>query len=304
MITLNSMTYMQERPSFRRVLSCLERFSFNKASDDFPRTSSEESLSDSSESPSRFNQSYKWLLPQADYDQIEFGRTTYSGQLSSIKKAKYKEQEVAARVVVESQVKPSRFIQYMNIICQVQHENIVALIGGFHTPEMVVLFEWMPIILQHVCPIVDPDKLLIIAKDIANALSYLHNLKPNHLYHGSLSDRTVLLNKSKTQAKITDFNYYALSTNHQAFLNRFPNFTDPFSKRNEVRFDMKSDVYSYGVLLIEMGYGEASKIQEGMEYLRQSWSDLASLASQCMRHPNDRPTMQEIIRNTLPNMEQ
>jgi hypothetical protein len=29
----------------------------------------------------------------------------------------------------------------------------------------------------------------------------------------------------------------------------------------------KSDVYSYGVLLIEMGYGEASKIQEGMEYL-------------------------------------
>ena len=50
--------------------------------------------------------------------------------------------------------------------------------------------------------------------------------------------------------------------------------------------NVKSDVYSYGVLLVEMGYGEASKIQEGMEYLRQSWSDLASLASQCMRHPH------------------
>ena len=281
----------------------LEEFSFDQTLDDFPRTSSEESLSDSSECP-RFNQSFKWLLPQADYDLIEFGRTTYSGQLSSIKKAKYKEQEVAARVVVESQVKPSRFIQYMNIICQVQHENIVALIGGFRAPEMVVLFEWMPIILQHVCPIVDPDKLLTIAKNIARALSYLHNLKPNHLYHGSLSDRTVLLNKSKTQAKITDFNYYALSANHQAVLNRFPNFTDPFSKRNEVRFGTRSDVYSYGVLLVEMGYGEVSKIQEGMEYLRQSWSDLASLASQCMKHPNDRPTSREIIQNILPNMEQ
>ena len=272
---------------------------------DFPRTSSEESLSDSSSSDtSRFNQSFKWLLPQTDYDLIEFGATTYSGQLSSIRKAKYKEQEVAARVIVESQVKPSRFIQYMNIVCQVQHKNIVALIGGFHVPEMVVLFEWMPVILQHVCPIVNPDKLLNIAKDIAQALSYLHNLTPNHLYHGSLSDRTVLLNKAKTQAKITDFNYYTLSANHQAFLNRFPDFTDPYSKRNEVRFDTKSDVYSYGVLLVEMGYGESSKLEKGLEYLRQSWSELASLASRCMRHPKDRPTMLEIIKNVLPNMEQ
>ena len=285
----------------------LEEFSFDHTTDNFSRTSSEESLlsdtASATECP-RFNQSFKWLLPQEDYDLIEFGRTTYSGQLSSTKKARYKEREVAARVIVESNVKPSQFFQYMNVICQVQHENIVALIGGFQSPEMVVLFEWMPVVLQHICPIVDPDRLLAIATDIAQALSYLHNLKPNHLYHGSLSDRTVLLNESKTQAKITDFNYYSLNPHHQVALNRFPVFTDPFSKRNEARLDTKSDVYSYGVLLVEMGYGDASKIQEGMEYLRQSWSDLASLANQCMARPNDRPTMLEISKNMLPNMEQ
>ena len=298
--------YIQQRPSFRKVLNRLEGFSFDQTRpmQDFPRTSSEESLSDLPlTDASKFNQSYKWLLPQTDYELIEFGATTYSGQYSSINRAKYKDQEVAARIIAKSKVEPSRFIQYMSIVCKVQHENIVALIGGFHVPEMVALFEWMPVILQHICPIPYPDSLLNIAKDIARALSFLHNLTPNHLYHGSLSDRTVLLNKAKTVAKITDFNYYTLNADHQAILNRFPDFTDPYSKRNEIRFDTKSDIYSYGVLLVEMSYGEP-KLEKGLEYVRQSWSELATLASQCFRHPNDRPTMLEIYRNILPNIEQ
>ena len=295
---------IQQRPSFRSIVNRLADF-LPDPTLQLPRVDS----SDDVPSPLpdlgsfRFNQSFKWALPQADYDLIEFGSVSYSGQQSLIHKAKYKEREVAARTIVETHVEPSRFIQYMNVICQVQHDNIVSLIGGFFAPKMVALFEWMPVVLQHVCPIVDPDRLLGIATDIAAALSYLHNLKPHHLYHGSLSDRTVLLDVSKTRAKVTDFNYYTLSAG-QTFLNRFPNFTDPYSKRNDIRFDRECDIYSYGVILVEMGYGESAKPQEGMEYLRESWPDLATLASQCLKDPRNRPSMSTILYNILPNIEQ
>ena len=246
---------------------------------------------------SQFTQPFKWQLPFADYAMVELGEMTYSGRLSFIRKSMFNKREVAARVIIESEVKQVNFEHYMNTISQINHKNVVQLIGGFLAPKMVALFEWMPGVLQNICPVVDEDQFIAIAKDVAEGLAHLHTLKPNYVIHGSLSSRTVLMNMERTVAKITDFNYYSLN-DAPMFLSRFPDYVDPYAKRNNFRFDMKSDVYSFGVLLVEMAYGQVSKLHEALVYVRESWPALANLASVCCtKRPNERPTMTAILKD-------
>lgn len=253
--------------------------------------------------PSVFVQPFKWQLPESDYDQIVFGDTTYTGRLSFIKQSRYKGRLVAARIVVESEVTSIGFEVYMNNISQIKHRNIVTLIGGFVSPKMVALFEWMPVVLQHICPIIDQERFIGIAKDITRGLVKLHSLKPNHIIHGSLSSRTVLLDESATCAKITDFNYYSLNES-ALFLNRFPDYFDPYARSNNMQLSATSDVYSFGVLLVEMGYGKAMQPHVGITYIRRLWPAVADLATQCMKPPNERPTMAAIYKDELPKLEQ
>ena len=291
---------MQQRPSFRIILNRLEGFTFNVTYPD-QICDADACVLEKNEGPvavtASFTQPFKWQLPEEEYGLVEFGETTYSGRVSFIRRSKYKGREVAARFVVEAEVKQVNYEHYMNSISQIQHKNIVGLIGGFLAPKMVALFEWMPLVLQNICPVVDEDQFIAIATDVAQGLAHLHSLKPNHIIHGSLSSRTVLLDKEGTRAKITDFNYYSLN-DAQMFLSRFPDYIDPYAKRNHFHFDTKSDVYSFGVLLVEMAYGQASKLHEAIAYVRESWPALANLAAMCcLKHPNERPTMMGIVRD-------
>ena len=92
-----------------------------------------------------------------------------------------------------------------------------------------------------------------VALGAARGLEYLHSQGPN-VSHGNIKSSTILLTKSY-EARVSDFGLAHLvgpsSTPHRVAGYRAPEVTDPR------KVSKKADVYSFGVLLLELLTGKA-----------------------------------------------
>ena len=97
-----------------------------------------------------------------------------------------------------------------------------------------------------------PDKVYVL-RQVAQALSYLHNLNPP-LVHHDLSSNNVLLNGVSLQAKVTDFGMTRAldhsKMSRKSSVKGTQAFMPPEGLVDNPKYDDKLDIFSYGNFII------------------------------------------------------
>ncbi|CAH9097576.1 unnamed protein product [Cuscuta europaea] len=151
----------------------------------------------------------------------------------------------------------------VRILCQVNHKNLVRLLGCcVELEQPLLVYEYIPngTLLDHFRQGKDHHERLTwthrlkIAQATAEALAYLHFSAVPPIYHRDVKSSNILLDE-KLNAKVSDFGLSRLAHTDMSHISTCAQGTlgylDPEYYRNYQLTD-KSDVYSFGVVLLEL----------------------------------------------------
>ena len=235
-------------------------------------------------------------------EEIKFtGRELGRGSWTIIRAAMFRGLPVAAKCLqgtIISSYNRQMFVSEMSIAARVRHPNLLQFIGATVEGEPIILTELMSTCLRDVLkrgPL-SFAQIASISTNVARGLNYLHLMKPEAIIHNDISSANILLDPTpddRWMAKISaDF---AQNVTNAAPVNNSA-YTAPEAV-NSVQRSTKIDVFSYGILLIEM-CSQQLPTPESREVLCQSiqWPTMVSLTTWCLdREPAYRPTMTEVL---------
>ncbi|GLJ45717.1 hypothetical protein SUGI_0962130 [Cryptomeria japonica] len=185
------------------------------------------------------------------------------------------DREVAVKVLSDkSHQGPKEFSTEVDMLSRVHHKNLVKLIGYCIEEEnMVLIYEFMSNgdlrkrLDGQNCrgKCLDWQTRLNIALDAAQGLEYLHNGCNPGIIHRDVKSSNILLNGSM-EAKVADFGlskYGPLNgaTHISTLVKGTPGYLDPEYYTLD-RLTEKSDVFSFGVVLLEIISGHQPVISE------------------------------------------
>ena len=243
-----------------------------------------------------------WVVSRNDIRMTE--RILGRGGWGEVRVARFHGLEVAAKVLHEtiiSEYNVSLFSREMNIASKIRHPNLLQFIGATTEGNPMILTELMPTSLRKELETggLAYPAILSISLDVACGLNYLHLFKPHPILHRDVSSANVLLQTTggTWRAKVSDYG----SANLQPLIGRTTNPGNPVYSAPEAgnprEHSPSMDVFSYGVLLLEMITRRIPLPEERVGLIdgirRVSFK---SLVERCLiveyRH---RPTMNDII---------
>ncbi|KAM7280884.1 hypothetical protein ACFE04_008018 [Oxalis oulophora] len=238
---------------------------------------------------------------------------------------------VAVKRLKDVAVSEKEFVEKMEVVGTMEHLNLVPLRAYYYSrDEKLIVYDYMPMgsfsALLHGnrgagrTPL-NWETRSTIALGAARGISYIHSRGPA-ISHGNIKSSNILLSTSY-EARVSDFGLAHLAvptaTPNRVDGYRAPEVTDPR------RVSQKADVYSFGVLLLELLTGKAPTHtllnEEGVDLprwvqsvVRDEWTaevfDVELLRYQnveeemvqllqlaincCAQYPDNRPSMAEV----------
>ncbi|XP_073100185.1 calmodulin-binding receptor-like cytoplasmic kinase 3 isoform X2 [Elaeis guineensis] len=155
------------------------------------------------------------------------------------------------------------FSNEVELLAKIEHQNLVRLLGYTDKGnERIIITEYVPngTLREHLDgqhgKILDFKQRLEIAIDVAHALTYLHLYAEKTIIHRDVKSSNILLTESY-RAKVSDFGFARTGpsdteqTHISTKVKGTAGYLDPEYLRT-YQLTPKSDVFSFGILLIEI----------------------------------------------------
>ena len=233
--------------------------------------------------------------------QRELGR----GGWAAVKVAEFRGLQVAAKClhsIIISEHNRQLFQREMDIAARLRHPHLVQFIGATLEGEPVILTELMSSSLRDILERggLREAQITTISRHVALALTYMHQITPDPILHRDVSSANVLLNPAAPEgawvAKLSDYG----SANFTRLVSTAgpgnPSYAAPEAS-NPAQQSPKMDVFSFGVLLLEVATGQFPNRDNLAVQMRGiTLPKLQQLVRRCI---NDNPTRRPSINIVL-----
>jgi len=215
-------------------------------------------------------------------------------------------------ISMTSEQQRKEFGKEMSILSQINHKNVVKLLGCCLEVEVPMLvYEFIPngTLFQFIhgsngCHNIPFSTRLHIALESAAALAYLHSWASPPILHGDVKSSNILLDENYA-AKVSDFGASILApTDESQFVTLVQGtcgYLDP-EYMQTCQLTDKSDVYSFEVVLLELLTGKKALNLEGPENERSlslrflcamKEGRLMDIIDDCIKNENDMGLFEE-----------
>ena len=228
-----------------------------------------------------------------------------AGGWANVKVAIFRGQRVAAKCLHHQIISAHNiriFTREMSMAAQARHPNLLQFIGATMDNNPIILTELLPTSLRRIMEEgtrLSRATIKSLSLDVARGLNYLHLTKPDPIVHRDISSANVLLDghiERRWKAKLSDYgsvNFvrYTTTAGPGNPLYAAPEANDP------KRHSPKMDVYSFGILLVEMCSGELpDKCEELIRIHLHSWPEMVRIVRVCLHQdPQRRASMNDLI---------
>ena len=217
--------------------------------------------------------------------------------------ATFRGTKVAAKFLHEDIISPHNiglFIREMDMASRVRHPNLLLFMGAsVDDNKPFIITELMPANLGSKVQLLSRGHVISIATDVACGLNYLHLMKPDPIIHRDVSSANVLLESigpDQWRAKLSDFgsaNFVSKVTT-QGPGNSSYAAPESFNRKLQTP---KMDVYSFGILLLEMATGQfPDHALQDAQLQTLPWQEMADLIRRCIcEEAANRPDMKDVL---------